>query len=742
MQHRLRVRSPTVPRFPGGLADANNPVWHCVLSTHYHDAVTESAFATAAVWSYGLAAAAYVVFAFRLALGWRHSTRALLLMAATLTTVLWAVSGAAVARWPLSAAWPAAIAFDSLRYGIWFVFLGMLLGGARRADDPVKRALPVPRWIVVIAAAALVASLFLTGGEPFAITLDIERRTATFGVHLALAIAGLILIEQLIRRAHPQARWAIKPLCVGLGGVFAFDLFFYADAMLFGVLDKDIWVARAIANALIIPFLAVATARNTGWTIEMHVSRRAVFHSTALLVSGVFLLVVASAGYFVRYFGGDWGHALQIELSFAALLAVVLMVSSGSFRAKLKVFVSKHFFSFRYDYREEWLRFTRTLSTENAPQGLQESAIQALADLVESPGGVLWLREEDEAFHPAARWNMGAVDAVEPDEGPLATFLERTAWVIDLGEHASEPSSYAGLTLPAWMPAIPSAWLVVPLLSGADLIGFVILATPRAAIELNWELRDLLKTASRQAASYLGHVRAAEALLEARKFDAFNRMSAFVVHDLKNLVAQLSLMLRNAERHRDNPDFQRDMLSTVQNVVEHMNKLLLQLRAGTTPVDSPSLVDLESVVRKVAGTKSGGGAAIRLDLAPAVCTLGHEDRLKHVIGHLVQNAQDATADRGEVSVRLFRDGNMAVVEIVDTGVGMSPEFIRDRLFKPFETTKAAGMGIGVYESSHYVTALGGQIKVDSTPNVGTQVRILLPLANAASAPAGSMREVA
>jgi putative PEP-CTERM system histidine kinase len=198
---------------------------------------------------------------------------------------------------------------------------------------------------------------------------------------------------------------------------------------------------------------------------------------------------------------------------------------------------------------------------------LQESAIQALADLVESPGGALWLREEDESFRPVSRWNMGAVDAIEPSGGPLVDFLKRMGWVIDLGEYASDRTRYPGLTLPAWMTAVPSAWLVVPLLSGTDLIGFVILSTPRAAIELNWELRDLLKTASQQAASYLGQLRAAEALLEARKFDAFNRMSAFVVHDLKNLVAQLSLMLRNAERHRDNPEFQRDMLSTVQIVV-------------------------------------------------------------------------------------------------------------------------------------------------------------------------------
>ena len=156
-----------------------------------------------------------------------------------------------------------------------------------------------------------------------------------------------------------------------------------------------------------------------------------------------------------------------------------------------------------------------------------------------------------------------------------------------------------------------------------------------------------------------------------------------------------------------NPEFQRDMLATVQNVVEHMNKLMLQLRTGATPVEKPRPTDLEGIVRRVASAKSDHRATVGLDLASGICTLGDEDRLEHVIGHLVQNAQDATMDRGEVSVRLFRDGRMAVIEIADTGIGMKPEFIRDRLFKPFETTKTAGMGIGVYESSQYVTSLGG-----------------------------------
>jgi putative PEP-CTERM system histidine kinase len=219
-------------------------------------------------------------------------------------------------------------------------------------------------------------------------------------------------------------------------------------------------------------------------------------------------------------------------------------------------------------------------------------------------------------------------------------------------------------------------------------------------------------------------------------------MSAFVVHDLKNLVAQLSLLLRNAERHRNNPAFQRDMLMTVGNVVERMNKLMLQLRTEATPVEKPRPVNVEAIIRDVCAAKSEQNASIDMDLAAGISAVGHADQLEHVIGHLVQNALDATADHGKVSVRLRRDDDAAVIEVTDSGVGMTPEFIRDRLFKPFQTTKATGMGVGVYESSQYVTELGGRILVESAPNVGTRVRVVLPLGKNTAAPSLEPKEAA
>ena len=701
--------------------------------------MTGSAFATATALSYGLALAGYLVFAGRVALGSRRNPRARLLLLALLATAVWAASNLLVIFAPSSWAGLGANAADALRYGAWFAFLWHLL---QSSDDKETRSPRNSRVAVVAVCVALLASVLLGDGLRFGQWVGLDGPRAGYLLHLGLAVVGLMGIEHVVRRIQPQMRWGIKPLAIGLAGVFGLELYFHADAMLFGQLDPNIWVARGLANAIVIPFLAIATVRNTGWTVDLHLSRKAVFQSSALLLSGAFLLIVAGAGYVVRIFGGDWGRALQIELLFAAMLLAVVIASSGRFRSRLKVFVSKHFFSYRYDYREEWLRFTRTLSAEGAGQRVHERTIKALADLVESPAGALWLKDDSHRYAVVARWNMPAFDAIERSDGAFSAFLRKTAWIVEVADLRAQSAQYGGLAAPAWLDLVPSPWLIVPLMSGADLIGFVVLATPRTALSVDWEVRDLLKTASRQAASYLGQMLATEALLEARKFDAFNRMSAFVVHDLKNLVAQLSLMLKNATRHRDNPEFQADMLATVEHVVGRMNALMLQLRTGTQPVENPRQVDLETVVRRACGAKADLRVSIERDGDASVATFGHEDRLEHVIGHLVQNALDASTQEGSVIVRLEREHESAVIVVSDQGTGMTPEFVRERLFKPFQTTKSSGMGIGVYESSQYVTGLGGDIRIDSAPGRGTQVRVRLPLAGAAVAAPAPVKEPA
>jgi putative PEP-CTERM system histidine kinase len=418
----------------------------------------------------------------------------------------------------------------------------------------------------------------------------------------------------------------------------------------------------------------------------------------------------------------------------AGLAFLGMLVFSGAMRSWLRVFVGKHFFSYRYDYREEWLRFTAMLSSKRSPQEMGEQIVRGLAKMVESPAGSLWTRSGVEGaeggqgeFTQSAAWNHPRSTGSEASDSTLCVFLQEQGWVIDLDEFRASPKRYGALALPTWLLAKPNAWLVVPLLAGDELQGFVVLARPLTPLSINWEVLDLIKTAGRQAAGYLAQMQATEALLEARKFEAFNRMSAFVVHDLKNIVAQLSLMLKNAERLHDNREFQQDMLLTVESSLEKMRRLMLQLREGATPPGGSRGVELAPIVRRLAANVKAQGRTLEITELERLATRGHDDRLERVVGHLVQNALDATPADGRVWIQVTRYSGQVQLQVGDTGAGMSEDFVRNQLFRPFNTTKHSGMGIGSYESFQYIRELGGTLQVDSQPGRGTTITALLPL---------------
>jgi putative PEP-CTERM system histidine kinase len=347
--------------------------------------------------------------------------------------------------------------------------------------------------------------------------------------------------------------------------------------------------------------------------------------------------------------------------------------------------------------------------------------------MVECPAGSLWTRQgAGPAFGQSAAWNTPRVAESEGADSSLARFLSTQGWVIDLDEYRSSPRKYGDLALPTWLLGSKNAWLVVPLLLGDELQGFVVLSRPLTALNLNWEVLDLLKTAGRQAAGYLAQMEATEALLDARKFEAFNKMSAFVVHDLKNIVAQLSLMLKNAERLHDNREFQQDMLLTVESSLEKMKRLMLQLREGAKPPGGSRGVELTPIVRRLVAMARAQGRTLEVDEGEHLFTRGHDDRLERVLGHLVQNALDATPASGRVWLRTARSAGSVRVEVGDTGAGMTEEFVRTQLFRPFSSTKASGMGIGSFESAQYIRELGGSIDVASRSGEGSVFTVLLP----------------
>jgi len=283
--------------------------------------------------------------------------------------------------------------------------------------------------------------------------------------------------------------------------------------------------------------------------------------------------------------------------------------------------------------------------------------------------------------------------------------------------------------LPDWIYRIDNLWLALPLLTESDLLGFMILTAPEHDDSLTWEDLDLLKTVGRQVASYLDRHEAAEMLAESRQFEAFNKLTAFIMHDLKNLIAQQALVVENAAKHRENPAFIEDAIRTIDNSVGRMSNLLRKLQHN----ESTELRSLElhrvlmEAVKKCKEQKPV--PSLRLQQTDLRVN-ADQDRLIMTLTHIIKNAQDATEASGFVDVTLHSEGNDAIITVEDNGAGMDQDFIKNQLFRPFVSTKSGkGMGIGAYQTREFIASLGGKVAVDSAPGEGTTFIIALPLSN-------------
>jgi putative PEP-CTERM system histidine kinase len=317
----------------------------------------------------------------------------------------------------------------------------------------------------------------------------------------------------------------------------------------------------------------------------------------------------------------------------------------------------------------------------------------------------------------------------------LLRFVEETAYVIDFASIADGVlvRGETRIEVPEWLARLEHAWAAIPLIHGDRLLGLIVLAHPPFRRSLDWEDFDLFRAAGIQAASYIAEARSQQALADSRRFDEFNRRFAFIIHDIKNLVSQLSLLVRNSERHVDNPEFRADMVATVQASVRKLTDLLARLSPSVTrePV-SPRPVLVQPLIESVVATRRRQHV-VSVEGDARLAAWADPRGLEQVVAHLVQNAVEASPPGETIELRFFESGGDVAIEIADHGCGMSEEFIRNRLFKPFVSTKENGFGIGAYEARTLLTAMGGRLDVESTVDAGSRFTLFLPRADTVEA---------
>ena len=678
--------------------------------------------------SYATAAIAYALLA--ALVGTRYLRRDIdrsILLAAIVSTI-WATSLVTQSLWEQPGFFIRYL-LELLRDAAWVVVLFALLRDAFRTAN-IKGGL---RRTMVAATLVLIIALIGCGALEYFLNISILAGKTKVVGQIALALLGLSLVEQIWRNAISFGRSSMKYVCIAVASLFAFDFFMYADALLFGQIADSFWDARGLINAAIVPLFAVNVINTRKQPVDFQLSRSAVFHAGALMLAGGYLIFLAVGGYYVRIMGGDWGEALRVLFLAAALIFLVTLATSRRVRARIMVFIGQNFFDYKYDYRDEWLKMTRELANLSDSPPLPERVIRILAGLVESNAGALWIKEDTGDFVLKTAINLAAPKYTTIDaNSELVRFFGEREWIVDLHEYHRDPVRYNLLEIPDSISRITGLWLVIPLYLGNDLYGIAAVGNPYARVELNWENFDLVKVVARQTCNLLAQADAQNRLSRAMQFEAVSKASAFMVHDLKTLIAQLSLLVKNAPRHRNNPEFIDDMIKTTDHAVRKMSSLVDHIRKPADETLETEVLELGQVVDTVAEQYAKGKPAPRVIAHPDRIYINADpEQLYSILGHLIQNAQDATHAEGEITLTLKTARDNVVIFIQDTGEGMTEEFIESYLFKPFESTKGlTGMGIGAFQAREYVRNVGGNIDVTSEPGLGSCFTIRFPLARA------------
>ncbi|MDJ0278292.1 PEP-CTERM system histidine kinase PrsK [Sphingomonas sp. 2R-10] len=536
----------------------------------------------------------------------------------------------------------------------------------------------------------------------------------------ALAALGALLLLHGLFPATTSS--ATRIVLVAAGAFWLIDINSCIATYLLGGAPAELAAARGVAVAGIALLVALALSRPGDGGVQF--SRTATFHTLSLLGLIAYFAITIMATSLIAALGGDHARIAQTAFVFGSTVAVLTAASSGWLRAWIKVKLVKHLFRHRYDYRAEWVRFTETLGEPKGGAPLDERLVKAIGDLIDAPAGLLLVADGDTlAVQASWCWEGDTLPGGE-EAARLAAYLHATGRILELDVLRASADDPDRAAVPPAILAHPDAWVIVPLPHLGRLTGAILLARPIVARALDWEDFDLLRIAGRQVASYLAEERAQSALAESGRFDEFNRRFAFILHDVKNIVSQLSLVARNAPRHADNPDFRADMVATLNESAMRMTDLLARLSEREPPRgEALRAVALATIAAQSAARFRARGAVL-VDGDTARYAAADPARLQQVLDHLVHNALDA-GGADPVRIVLGTTGDRATIDVVDTGCGMTQQFIRDDLFRPFVSSKPTGFGIGAFEARQLALAMGGQIDVDSRPGRGTRFRVTL-----------------
>ncbi len=540
---------------------------------------------------------------------------------------------------------------------------------------------------------------------------------------LFYSIMSIVGLEATLRSSSGLERWKIKFILIGVGGILAINIFYYSHALLYRSINMNLLAVRSGVILSSILLIGYPLLKRNAMDVEVRVSRKIFYRSFGVFIVGIYLLGLGIIGEGMRYFGPSVGKNITTFLGFAGAILVLTMILSETIRKKTVVFINKNFYSQKYDYRDQWLKFTQRISFKHNFEELLGSIAEGLRESISAKGATIWLKERDIDEYVCVMAHDTPMVSTKPGEG-LIRFLKDTKWIINIDDDNCREivADNAGFIEEAM------ASLIIPLLDMDEIIGFIILREDLAGNEYNYEDYDLLKTLSSQAAAAILNMKLSEELSKAKEMEAMGRLSSFIIHDLKNMTSMLSLVAQNAEEHMNNPDFQKDAIRTISNTTQKINTIIGKLK-NLPKKTSLALQDSDlgaCVKTAISELNINGNTNLSFKETRRVEARFDREEITKVIINLIINALDATDNKGEIKVLVDEEGDMGFVTVSDNGCGMSREFIEKHLFKPFQTTKKKGLGIGLYQCRTIVEAHSGKLKVDSEEGKGTVFSMYLP----------------
>lgn len=615
---------------------------------------------------------------------------------------------------------------ELLRYYTWFYVIQIATG--RSFSESFKLSLKDPLSAANSTLFFVLSLLLVIFNEKWNELFElISPISIQIGLMLVISVWGLVMVEQLFRNTHITERWSINFLCISAGAIFVYDFFVYSNAFLIQSIDYEFWSARGLVNAVMMPVIVLAAVRSPQLAPKIHVSRTFVFHTATLFGTGAYLVFMSLAGLYIRETSGDWGKVLQATFLFAAILILIFIFFSSTIKTRIKRYLT---YSFRnkYDYRDEWNRFSHTLLDSDSETSIYMKALKSIAQIVDSEGGGLWVKGNGK-YTLIAEYKV-AVEyrEDEPGDSLLIQFIRQNNQLF--GKSSFGAFMEHENTDDHWFLKSKQGWLIIPLWVNKSLFGFVYLQKSIVGMELDMEDRDLLNTIAHHVALSLSLKETDNALQQAQRFKEVNQITAFLMHDLKTVLSQLTLLVENGKVHRDNPAFIDDMFNTVEHVSLKMQRLVQQLKQPSQKLEETE-VRLIDVIKEIFSIYDKHEVDLDFsnlsDLNPVL--ICNRENLTSAIKHIVQNALESCGKRDRVILELVSDTPHSVLlKVIDTGEGMTREFINERLFQPFDSTKGvSGMGVGAYQSREFFRSINGDLTVISSPKKGTTFTMKIPV---------------